>query len=55
MAYCITKFRDTSDAAGTLAYGGNDWIILRYADVILMMAEVYEALGEETKSNPLFG
>ena len=21
MAYCITKFRDTSDAAGTLAYG----------------------------------
>lgn len=52
MAYCITKFRDTSDAAGTLAYGGNDWIILRYADVILMMAEVYEALGEETKAIP---
>lgn len=52
MAYCITKFRDTSDAVGTLAYGGNDWIILRYADVILMMAEVYEALGEETKAIP---
>ena len=38
MAYCITKFRDTSDAV-ILAYGGNGLrIILRYADVILMMA-----------------
>ena len=42
----ITKFRDTSDAAGTLGYGGNDWIILRYADVILMLAEAYNELGE---------
>ena len=39
MAYFITKFRDT--AAGTLGYGGNDWIVIRYADVILNLAEVY--------------
>ena len=43
--YYVTKFRDRSEAAGTLGYGGNDWIILRYADVILMLAEVNEALG----------
>lgn len=43
--YYVTKFRDKSEAAGTLGYGGNDWIILRYADVILMLAEVNEALG----------
>ena len=35
-----------SDAAGTLGYGGNDWIVLRYADVILMLAEVYEELDD---------
>lgn len=40
----MTKFRDKSEAAGTLGYGGNDWIILRYADVELMLAEVNEAL-----------
>ena len=45
--YYVTKFRDRSEAAGTLGYGGNDWIILRYADVILMLAEVNEALGDE--------
>ena len=42
--YYVTKFRDKSEAAGTLGYGGNDWIILRYADVELMLAEVNEAL-----------
>lgn len=36
----ITKFRDTSAAAGTNGYGGNDLILIRYADVILMLAEV---------------
>ena len=45
-AWFITKFRDTSDAAGKLGYGGNDWIILRYADVVLMLAEANEALGK---------
>lgn len=49
-AWFITKFRDTSDAAGTLGYGGNDWIILRYADVILMLAEVNEELGNTTEA-----
>ncbi|MDO4163265.1 MAG: RagB/SusD family nutrient uptake outer membrane protein [Bacteroides sp.] len=46
----ITKFRDTSDAAGTLGYGGNDWIILRYADVILMLAEAYNELGQTSQA-----
>jgi len=46
----ITKYRDTSDAAGTLGYGGNDWIILRYADVMLMLAEVYNELGQTDKA-----
>lgn len=48
MAWFITKFRDTSDAAGTLGYGGNDWIILRYADVYLMLAEVNARMGNQT-------
>ncbi len=41
----ITKFRDTSAAAGPNGYGGNDWIVLRYADVVLMLAEVNNYLG----------
>jgi hypothetical protein len=36
----VTKYRDTSSAAGTNGYGGNDWPMMRYADVILMLAEV---------------
>lgn len=43
----ITKFRDASAAAGTLGYGGNDWILIRFADVILMLAEVNSYLGNE--------
>ncbi len=46
----ITKFRDTSDAAGTLGYGGNDWIIMRYADIILMLAEVEMYSGNNTQA-----
>ncbi len=41
----ITKFRDASDAAGVNGYGGNDFILMRYADVILMLAEVNMYLG----------
>jgi hypothetical protein len=42
----ITKFRDASVAASNLGYGGNDWILMRYADVILMLAEVSNYLGD---------
>lgn len=42
----ITKFRDASDAAGKNGYGGNDFILMRYADVILMLAEVNMYLGD---------
>lgn len=45
--YFITKFRDTSPAAGANGYGGNDWMLMRYADVILMLAEVNLYLGDE--------
>lgn len=44
--YFVTKFRDASDAAGKLGYGGNDCILMRYADVILMLAEVNVGLGD---------
>ena len=42
----ITKFRDASDAAGKNGYGGNDCILMRYADIILMLAEVNMYLGD---------
>lgn len=41
----VTKFRDVSSSAGINGYGGNDWILMRYADVILMLAEVNNYLG----------
>lgn len=44
--YFVTKFRDTSATAGTLGYGGNDCPIIRYADVVLMLAEVNLYLGD---------
>lgn len=44
--YFITKFRDPSPAATTLGYGGNDWIVIRYADVILQLAELYMYLND---------
>ncbi|HVW58972.1 MAG TPA: RagB/SusD family nutrient uptake outer membrane protein [Puia sp.] len=46
-AYFITKFRDSSAAATDQGYGGNDWILMRYADVILNLAEVYMLLDDE--------
>lgn len=36
----VTKFRDTSAAAGPNGYGGNDFPVMRYADVVLKLAEV---------------
>lgn len=42
----ITKFRDNSDKATKLGYGGNDWNLIRFADVILMLAEVNMYLGD---------
>jgi len=48
--YYITKFRDASAAASTLGYGGNDWILVRYADVILNIAEAYMYQGDETNA-----
>lgn len=45
-SYFITKFRDVSATAGTLGYGGNDFIIMRYADIILNLAEVYMYLND---------
>lgn len=45
--YFITKYRDASSAASTNGYGGNDWLLIRYADVILMLAEVNLYLGDE--------
>lgn len=36
----VTKFRDTAAAAGVNGYGGNDFPVMRYADVILKLAEV---------------
>lgn len=46
--YYITKFRDTSDLAGKNGYGGNDWIVMRYAEIILNLAEVSLDLGDQT-------
>jgi starch-binding outer membrane protein, SusD/RagB family len=46
----VTKFRDASAAAGTNGYGGNDWILIRYADVILMLAEVHMYLNENDQA-----
>ncbi len=42
----ITKYRDTSGTAGKNGYGGNDFPLLRYADVILMLAEVNMYKGD---------
>ena len=48
--YFISKYRDVSDAAGVNGFGGNDHILMRYADVILLLAEVNERLGNEAEA-----
>lgn len=50
LRYFITKFRDASAGASTLGYGGNDWILIRYADVILNLSEVYMYLNDNATS-----
>ena len=37
--YHSMKFKDLD--CGTDGYGGNNWIVFRYADVVLMLAEAY--------------
>lgn len=49
-AWFITKYRDTSDAAGVNGYGGNDFILMRFADIILMLAEVNMNLANEAEA-----
>lgn len=49
-AWFITKYRDASGAAGINAYGGNDFILMRYADIVLMLAEVNERLGNTAEA-----
>lgn len=46
----ITKFRDNSDGAGTAGWGGNDWILIRYADVMLLLAETKMHLGKDAEA-----
>ena len=46
----ITKFRDNSDAAGTAGWGGNDWILIRYADVMLLLAETKMHLNKDAEA-----
>ena len=41
------KYIDLDDSNG---YGANNWIVLRYADVVLMLSEVYMHLQEEDKA-----
>lgn len=43
----ITKFRDASPAAGEQGWGGNDWIVIRYADIMLLLAETKMKLGKD--------
>lgn len=46
----VTKYRDASDGAGVNGYGGNDTPLMRYADIILMLAEVNMDLGNDAQA-----
>lgn len=46
----ITKFRDASEAAGTNGRGGNDWILMRFADIMLLLAEAHMYLGQDAQA-----
>lgn len=49
-SYFISKYRDTSEGAGDLGYGGNDWILLRYGDVVLLLAEAEMYEGHTSRA-----
>lgn len=42
--YCV-KYADL--LSGASGYGGNNWVVIRYADVLLMLAEAEYLLGAE--------
>lgn len=46
----VTKYRDRSDAAGLVGWGGNDDILIRYADVMLLLAEAKMHLGKDSEA-----
>src|SRR5690606_41295710 len=46
----ITKVRDNSCAAGDEGWGGNDWILIRYANVMLLLAEAKMNLGKDVEA-----
>lgn len=48
--YFITKFRDANSGATDQGYGGNDWIVMRYTDVILQLAEVSMYLNDQASA-----
>ena len=48
--YYCSKYRDNGDAAGDLGYGGNNWILMRYGDIALLLAESEMLLGNETEA-----
>ncbi|WP_316831389.1 RagB/SusD family nutrient uptake outer membrane protein [Pedobacter aquatilis] len=43
----VTKYRDASAAATVNGYGGNNCMIMRFADIILMLAEVNMQQGND--------
>ena len=49
-AWFITKYRDISSSAGVNGYGGNDFILMRFADIILMLAETNQYLGNTAEA-----
>ena len=51
--YHSMKYKDLD--AGTDGYGGNNWIVLRYADVALMLAEAYYWDNDETNAKKWLG
>jgi hypothetical protein len=50
--YFVTKYRDVSSAAGPNGYGGNNTPVIRFADVILMLAEVNMLQGNDAAAIP---